>query len=87
MGSSGEFVGESVGVHPPAPPRGLRPYNPLKTKNKNLSKKGKQEPRCAPRWSGPSRTRQKETAQNLPELVPVRRNRLPCSGRGCVGRF
>ena len=40
-------MGESVGVNPPAPPQGLRPYDPLKTKNKNLSKKGKQEARCA----------------------------------------
>ena len=43
MGESGE----SVAVYPPAPRRGLRPCDPLKTKTKNLSKKKEQEAFCS----------------------------------------
>ncbi len=68
-GSWGEFVSESVGVHPSAPHGGFAP-----SENQNkifLRRKGKKH--SAPsRWSGPSRTRRKEAEQSLPELAPVR---------------
>jgi hypothetical protein len=53
---------------------GASPLRPSENPNKNLSKKEKQEAFCAFRWSGPGRTRQKETEQNSPELAPTRQN-------------
>ena len=44
------------------------PLRPSENQNKNLSKKEKQEAFCALPLVGPSRTRQRETAQSLPEL-------------------
>src|ERR1039458_5531564 len=70
----------------PEPRGGFAPATRLKTKIKTFLRR-KTKKRSAPsRWSGPSRTRQGQTKQNLRK--PARRGKTTsCSGRGFVGRF
>jgi hypothetical protein len=56
----------------PVPRGGFAPATRLKTKVKTFLRRKTMRQSAPSRWSGPSRTRQGETEQNLQELAPLR---------------